>query len=70
MKDIKDYFFKPTERINGLIYIKDGDDNFVVADGKVKKFKSTTACAEFIHNLEMARDFKLMREENKVEENS
>jgi len=65
LKDTKDYFFKPTKRINGLIYVKDGDGNFVVVDGKVKKFKSITACAKFIHNLEMARNFKLIREGKK-----
>ena len=60
MKEVKDYYFKPTNRKeDGFIYIKDPDGNLVSIGGKVKKFKSTTGCADFIYKLELARDTML-----------
>ncbi len=60
MKEVKDYWFKPTERINGLIYIKDGNNKFVMVKGKIKKFKTTTAAANFIAKIERVRDYNMV----------
>lgn len=60
MKQVKDYWFRPTDkRINGFIYILDGNDKFVAVNGKLKRFKSTDMCAKFIYRIEMQRDIVL-----------
>lgn len=63
MKKLEDYWFKPTERINGLIYIVDGEGRFVTIDNKIKKFKTTTKAAEFIDKIERIRDFNIIKQE-------
>lgn len=56
MKSIEEYYFKPSERIKGFYYILDGNGNFVKYKGKIKKFKTTTACALMVCKLEKSRD--------------
>lgn len=54
--------FKPTGRIKGFIYIIDTDsDSLVSINGKRKRFKTTSKCAEFIYNLERA--YKMQNKE-------
>lgn len=65
MNNPKDYWFHPTPRINGFIYIKDGEGRFVTINHKLKKFKTVTKAAQFIYKLEYARNVKL-REEKKL----
>lgn len=52
-------WFTPTERINGFIYIKDGEGRFVSVNGKIKRYKSTTKAAMMIFRLESARNYSL-----------
>lgn len=46
-----DFHFTPTPRINGFIYLKDYKDEIVRINGKVKKFKTTTACAKWLYEV-------------------
>lgn len=62
MDDVENYWFKPTKRIDGFIYIKDGDGNKVSVNGKPKRFKTTTMCARFIYQLEYMRNLSLEKE--------
>jgi hypothetical protein len=62
MQDYENYFFKSTDRIDGYLYIKDGNGNFVGANGKKLKFKTTSRCAETIYDLEYARNKQLTEE--------
>ena len=59
-------WFKPV-KIQGFIYVKDGDDKFVTVKGKVKKFKTVTKASEFIINIEYSRN-KAIREEQKLKQ--
>ena len=66
MDDIANYYFKPTKRIDGFLYIKDGNGDMVVINGKPKKFKTTTMCARFIHQLEYIRNMSLEEEHERT----
>lgn len=54
-----EYFFRVSERINGIIYILDGNGKRVVIKGNVQKAKSATKAAQKVYELEVLRNISL-----------
>ena len=54
-----EYFFRPSERIKGWIYILDANGKRVTINGRVQKFKSVTKVAYKIYELETLRNISL-----------
>lgn len=54
-----EYFFRASERINGLIYVLDGNGKRVVIKGKIQKAKSATKAAMKVYELEVLRNISL-----------
>lgn len=54
-----EYFFRASERINGIIYILDGNGKRIVINGNVQKAKSATKAAQKVYVLEVLRNISL-----------